>query len=269
MGTLAIHAPNGRDQSTLTLNDVLHAPAVGYTLVSLGALDKNGYRASIGGGNLKLFAPGSERVARILQTAHGLYRIKHMGESVHTVETISVMELHCRMGHIAPASAHTLVEKNLVRGIKLDPDSRETQCDACIFACATRKPVPKLHVGPQAQRFREEVHTDVWGPSPVTSKRGCRYFITFTNDATRYTVTYLLRTKAEALSMYKTFEAWALTQQHCATIKVLRSDRGGKYLSDAFNQHLKSASMARRLTMHDTPHVTYWPKDTYSQVMTT
>ncbi len=258
MGTLAIHAPNSRNQSTLTLNDILHALAVGYTLVSLGALDKNGYRASIGG-NLELFVPGGEHVAHIPQTACGLYRIKHTGESVHAVETISVMELHRRMGHIVPASACALIEKNLVTGIKLDPDSRETQCDACIFACATRKPVPKLHIGPQAQRFGEEVHTDVWGPLPVTSKCGCRYFITFTDDATRYIVTYLLCTKAEALGAYKTFEAWALTQQHCAAIKVLRSDRSGEYLSDAFDQHLKSAGTARHLTVHDTPHVTITP----------
>src|SRR6266581_6500927 len=35
-------------------------------------------------------------------------------------------------------------------------------------------------------------------------------------------------------------------------IKVLRSDRGGEYLSDAFNAHLAAAGMARKLTVHDT-----------------
>ncbi len=255
MGTLTIHAPNGRDQSTLTLNDILHALAIGYTLVSLGVLDKNSYCTSIGSSNLELFAPGGEHVTHIPQTAHSLYRIKHMGESVHAIETISVMELHHHMGHIAPASTRTLVEKNLVTGIKLDPNSQETQCNACIFVRTTRKPIPKLRVGPQVQRFGEEVHMDVWGPLPITSKCSCRYFITFTDDTTWYTVTYLLRTKAEALGAYKTFEAWALTQQHCATIKVLRSDCGSEYLSDAFNQHLKLASTARCLTMHDTPQL--------------
>ena len=129
------------------------------------------------------------------------------------------------------------------------------QCEACIFARATRKPVPKMRVGPQAQYFGEEVHTDVWGPSPVASKRGCKYFITFTDDATRYSVTYLLHTKAEAFGAYEAFEAWALTQQHCAAIKVLRLDRGSEYLSEAFDQHLKSAGTARRLTVHDTPQL--------------
>ncbi|SRR6266702_2092167 len=89
------------------------------------------------------------------------------------------------------------------------------QCNVCIFAHATHKPVPKLRVGPQVQHFREEVHIDVWGPLPITSKRGCRYFITFTDDATRYTVTYLLHTKVEALGMYKTFKAWCyITTEH-------------------------------------------------------
>ena len=123
MGSLAIQAPNGSTESTLTLANVLHAPAVGYTLVSLGALDKKGYRASIGGGNLELFAPSGERVARIPQSARGLYCITHAAESANAVETISVMELHRRMGHIAPTSARALVEKGLIVGIKLDPDS--------------------------------------------------------------------------------------------------------------------------------------------------
>ena len=125
----------------------------------------------------------------------------------------------------------------------------------CIVACATRKPIPKVCVGPQALHFGEEIHTDIWGPSPVTSRRGCRYFITFTDNATRYTVTYLLHTKAEALGAYKSFEVWALVQQHCMAIKVLRSDRRGKYLSDAFDRHLTMAGTVRRLTVHDTPQL--------------
>ena len=134
VGSLIIHAPNSRSQSPITFHDVLHAPAVGYTLVSLSALDRKGYRAYLGSGHLELFAPEGKRVARIPQSPRGLYRVTHTGESVNTVESISVMELHRRMGHIAPSSACALVEKGLVLGIKLDPDSREAPCNGCIFA---------------------------------------------------------------------------------------------------------------------------------------
>jgi transposase InsO family protein len=76
-----------------------------------------------------------------------------------------------------------------------------------------------------------------------------------TDDATRYTLTFLLRTKDEALEAYKAFESWVITQDHCKGIKVLRSDHGGEYLSGAFNTHLAAAGTARKLTPHDTPRL--------------
>jgi transposase InsO family protein len=104
-----------------------------------------------------------------------------------------------------------------------------------------------------AKHFGDEVHTDVWGPSSIPTRQGRRYFASFTDDCTRFTVIFLIRTKDEAFAAYKTFEAWVLTQQHCKGIKVLRSDRGGEYLSKAFDAHLAAAGTARRLTPHDTP----------------
>jgi hypothetical protein len=47
----------------------------------------------------------------------------------------------------------------------------------------------------------------VWGLSPITTCQGYKYFATFTDDATRYTITYLLHMKDEALEAYKSFEA--------------------------------------------------------------
>jgi hypothetical protein len=65
----------------------------------------------------------------------------------------------------------------------------------------------------------------------------------------------LLRTKDQVLKSYKSFEAWAITQQHCNGIKVLRSDCRGEYLSNDFDEHLVAAGIARCLTTHDTPQL--------------
>ena len=54
------------------------------------------------------------------------------------------------------------------------------------------------------------------------------------------------------LEFYQYFKAWAITQQHCRGIKVLRSDRGGKYLSKLFDDHLAATGTAWQLTTHDT-----------------
>jgi hypothetical protein len=39
-----------------------------------------------------------------------------------------------------------------------------------------------------------------------------------------YTITFLMRTKDEALEAYKSYEAWALAQHHCKAVKVLHLD---------------------------------------------
>jgi transposase InsO family protein len=252
---MVVSAPNEGEQSELTLENVLHAPSVGFTLVSLGALDALGYHVTIGGGNLEIKSREGERLALIARTSRGLYRVSHEGDSGYAVEVVGVMELHRRMGHIAPTTARKLVVDGLVTGIALDPNSREEHCEVCIYARATRQPVPKVRVSEQAKQFSDEIHTDVWGPSQVSTRRGRRYYITFTDDATRFTTTYLLAAKSDAFAAYRQYEAWARTQGHCSAFKVLRSDRGGEYLSDEFNKHLAAAGTARRLTVHDTPEL--------------
>jgi hypothetical protein len=98
-GTLTIHAPNGAASSTLTLHEVLHVLAVGYTLVSIGALDKRGYRTSIGGGTLELFSLRGERVARIPQTTRGLYRTNHVTITRGKTLDSAVMTTRAEMYH--------------------------------------------------------------------------------------------------------------------------------------------------------------------------
>jgi hypothetical protein len=252
-GTLVVQVPNDGTEAELILHGALHAPSVSYTLVSIAALDEEGYHTHIGGGHLDLTSPHGVRIGHIPRTQGCLYKVVHALDSASAVEPVSLMELHRRLGHIAVASARKLVTSGAVVGVELDTESTETECDACIFARATRLPISKIRISPPAQNFGDEIHTDVWGPAKIPTRQNRHFFITFTDDATRYTTTFLLRTKDQALDMYKMFEAWAVTQHHCQAIKVLRSDRGGEYLSKAFDQHLAQAGTARKLTTHDTP----------------
>ncbi|GKA40567.1 polyprotein [Tanacetum coccineum] len=43
----------------------------------------------------------------------------------------------------------------------------------------------------------ELVHSDVWGPCPITSKSGFKYFITFVDDYSRVTWLYLMKNRSE------------------------------------------------------------------------
>jgi hypothetical protein len=135
-------------------------------------------------------------------------------------------------------SIHAIVCSQAIQGISLIDDGQPLYCESCEYAKATRKPIKKEHQGVQASTFGTEIHTNVW-TSPSLSLGGRKYYITFTDDYSRYTITRLLKAKSKAFQAYKDFAAWALTQ-HGAKIKRLHSDRGGEYIGDEFNQYLNA-----------------------------
>jgi hypothetical protein len=49
------------------------------------------------------------------------------------------------------------------------------------------------------------VHTNVWGPTRVSSLGGSRYYITFIDDATRKTWVYCILQKTD---VFYTFKKW-------------------------------------------------------------
>jgi len=172
MGTLIVRTPVNRCKSVLSLYDMLYVPSIGYTLVSLRALDEEGYMSHIGDGHLKLTSPSGELITNVACNASHLYKYKHSLESAHTVKLLSVMELHCRLGHISIASTHKLIENGAIKGIKLDPDAPETNCEACIFVRATCIPIPKPRISILALNFGDEIYTDMWGPACTTTAKG-------------------------------------------------------------------------------------------------
>jgi hypothetical protein len=168
-----IEIPNGVDVSKLCLTEVLYSPEVGYTLVSIRCLDELGYSATFADGKCTLCDSTEEIVGQIPRTSKGLYQVVHDASSgsIHAAsETVMVMELHRCMGHIAPSAARRLAENGLVSGIKVDLSSGEpTFCELCVYAKAMQKPIRKTRKGDRATKFTEEIHTDLWGPTPVAT----------------------------------------------------------------------------------------------------
>jgi len=97
-----------------------------------------------------------------------------------------------------------------------------------------------------------EIHTDVWGPSKITTLGGQHYYVSFTDDYSRETHLYMLKQKSEVFTKYQQYESWCLIQCK-APVKILQSDRGGEYMGEAFTDHLKAVGTIQKLTVHDTP----------------
>jgi hypothetical protein len=171
-GTLVVKTPVNGCESILSLYNVLYVPSVSYMLVSLGTLDEEGYSSHIRDGHLQLISLSGELIINVTCNMSCLYKYECSPESTHAVELMMLMELHSCLGHISIASTHKLVENGAVKGIKLNPDAPKTDCEACIFAHATRIPVPKPHISVLALNFRDEIHTDMWGPVRITTAKG-------------------------------------------------------------------------------------------------
>ena len=83
---------------------------------------------------------------------------------------------------------------------------------------------------------------DVCSLMITQAKRGYSYFITFTDDKWRFGYVYLIKYKSEALDKFKEYQKM-VERQTDKSIKALRSDRRGEYLSSKFFDHLKSKSI--------------------------
>jgi transposase InsO family protein len=249
---LKIEVPNGESPTPIILKDVLHAPDMGITIVSISRIAQAGYAVTFKGNACQIRNKSDKVIGSIPASQNGLYKVERVYAAATPEERVDVMTLHRRLAHIAPDAIRKMVKSGAIEGIQLVDEGSTLVCEACEQAKATRKQIHKEREAPLADTFGAEVHTDLWGPSPVPSLGGRGYYVTFTDDYSRFTKLTPLRSKDQTLDAYKSFAAWAQTQ-HGTQIKRLRSDRGGEYTGDAFSKFLKEQGTERRLTTHDTP----------------
>ena len=81
------------------------------------------------------------------------------------------------------------------------------------------------------------IHSNVWGPSPITTQGGSRYFVIFVDDFSRYTWIYLFKKRSKLYQMYHDFTKMIETQFSKA-IKVFRFDSAQEYKAYEFTSIL-------------------------------
>ena len=174
---------NGQSTTKILLKDVLYAPKMNLTLISIGKIDTAGFTSLFHDGSLKVFSKEKKKLVEI-PLKNGLYRLEHEVEMAAVVheEVVTIERLHRLMGHIAPEVARALVSKGVVEGLKLDEASKISSCDSCKYGKVHCKPIKKEREFPQASNIGDEIHSDVWGPSPVKTIGGREYYSTFTDD---------------------------------------------------------------------------------------
>ena len=130
-----------------------------------------------------------------------------------------------RLGHLNSNRIQRLIKDGLLEPMDFDSFS---VCESCLKGKMTKRPFNAK--GRRAQELLELVHSDVCSPMSIQARGGYEYFITFTNDYSKFDYVYLMKRKSEIFEKFKEFRA-EVENQLGKRIKVIRSNRGGTWNS--------------------------------------
>ena len=152
---------------------------------------------------------------------------------------------HARLGHINYKSIKKLMNMGLLPIF----DCPSEKCQVCVESKFSKPPFHS--VDNIVSEPLDLIHTDICDMKSIPSRGGNKYFITFIDDCSRYCYVYLLSGKDEAVNAFKTYKAEVETQLN-KKIKIIRSDRGGKY-EFPFEEICTEFSIVHQMTAPYTP----------------
>lgn len=201
---LEIIATGSSKLKSLNLHDILYGPNITKNILSVSKLaadnnilvefDKNCCF-------VKDKLTGKTVLKGIIKD--GLYQLS--GNESSPSAYISVRERwHRKLGH----PNNNILDKVLKNcNVKVSPSDNFSFCEACQYG--------KMHLLPfkssssHAKEPLQLVHTDVWGPAPIMSSSGFKYYGHFVDDFSRFTLIYPLKQKSEIVQAFIQFKALA------------------------------------------------------------
>ncbi|KAL6337934.1 hypothetical protein AAG906_005399 [Vitis piasezkii] len=156
-------------------------------LISVGTLDKNGYTFSRSGGVLRV-------------SKGALVVMKGETWDLHIDGKFGVGKrfVASRLGHMSEKGLSILSKQGLLSGAET---GKLKFCETCVMGKQRRV---KFSMGSHTTNgVLEYIHSDLWGPSPVESHSGCRYYVTFIDDFSRKVWVYFLKAKDEVFGKFK------------------------------------------------------------------
>ena len=132
------------------------------------------------------------------------------------------------MAILVSKALKSLAGGNLVERFDYNSSCDLGFCESCIGGKQHRNPFESSER--QTEDLLGLVHSDVFEKISDKSIGGAQYFLTFTDDKSRYTWVYIIKTKDQ---VFQCFLEWkVLVEKACKKkIKTLRTDNGGEYTS--------------------------------------
>ena len=153
---------------------------------------------------------------------------------------------HKRLGHPQDQTLKYLSHNKFISVNK----STLKMCDSCQLGKSCRLPfVASSFV---ASSPLERVHCDLWGPSPVTSNQGFRFYVIFIDNFSRFCWLFPLKAKSDFFNIFVWFQK-LVENQLSQKIGIFQCDGGGEFISKRFLAHLKDSGIQQIISCPHTP----------------
>lgn len=249
--SLKVNLPNDIVK-TCVLEKVLFVPELAHNLISVSQAAQ--------GGKITTFYESS---CKIVDKKHNLLAVGNKIGKLYMLNCFHKAALHCssvssdevlwhrRFCHLGMNNLRKLVAKDLVQGIDCNITKDSFICKNCCDGKNHRVPFPTVE-GKREHKVFDLIHSDVCGKLNPGSLGGGYYFVTFIDDASRYTWVYILKNKSEVFSKFINWKT-LVENQYEKKIKILRTDNGGEYTSTEFEEYLQKEGIRHEKTVPKTP----------------
>ncbi|KAM1788705.1 hypothetical protein ACFX11_038955 [Malus domestica] len=154
---------------------------------------------------------------------------------------------HKRLGHPSTKILNKLVFTSC---ISMSRTMNNTFCSDCAVSKSSK--LPFVSGSCTTSKPLELLHMDVWGPAPISSVHGFRYYVIIVDDYTKYSWLYPLKFKSDVLSTFVHFKSLIENKLGVKVISI-RSDFGGEFLSSKFSKFLLEQGITHQLSCPHTP----------------
>jgi transposase InsO family protein len=178
-------------------------------------------------------------------SSHGLYSIPFLPASNKLMsamvgEKVTVSNWHSRLGHPALRIVRRLLSKFQLPFLR---DDNASGCSACLSSKSHKLAFTSTHTRSSVPLAL--IYTDVWGPSPIYSSAGFRYYVSFLDDFSRYSWIFPISCKSDVCIIFNQFQSY-VEKTFSHKIKCVQSDWGGEYRS--LSKILQQKGITHRLS---------------------
>jgi len=225
----------------VTLSDVLYVPRLKYNLVSVSCLIERGGSFEVKLGSARITLGNVALPVKMTNNTFVLSMNKAENALLADGST-SVSLWHRRLAHASSEAVKAALKQQ-----NLDfKDDSDVVCKPCVLSNMKRPSYPKTTTN-SAKKPKERCNVDLFGPMPVTSVDGYVYGMTIVDEFSRMSFMFTLKKKSDAAPVFDTF------LEQFGPFEVVRSDRGGEFCGNSFEEVCRKWKIKREYTAANAP----------------